>query len=311
MNVSQMLGTQTNQGMHPKMVALQHQMVKAGLMPEPTAGLVPMVVEQTPNGERSFDIFSRMLRDNMVFLVGEVNDMSANLVIAQMLFLTNENSKKDINFYINSPGGGVNAGLGIYDTMNAIPNKINTICMGMAASMGAFLLSSGDRRMALPNATVMIHQPLGGARGQTTEILIQAEEILKLKRILTAIIAANCGQPYEKVWKDCERDNYLTARQALNYGLIDEISYILPNSEKDRNSNKRYDKIKDMLLNIEAGGSGTTDLEELEPSMFAPDRVTNPEISVKKKKAVTSKPAKAEAEVKTVATKKVAAKKAP
>lgn len=279
-NMAMVIGSQS---MHPQMISLQQQMIAAGAMQEPTAGLVPMVVEQTANGERSFDIFSRMLRDNMVFLVGEVNDMSANLVIAQMLFLTNENKKKDINFYINSPGGGVNAGLGIYDTMNAIPNKINTICMGMAASMGAFLLSSGDRRMALPNSTIMIHQPLGGARGQTTEILIQAEEILKLKRILTAIIAANCGRSFEEVWKDCERDNYLTARQALNYGLIDEISYLLPNTEKERNANKRYDKIKEMLDNIEAGGTGKTDLEELEPVVFAPDRVTNPEISLKKK----------------------------
>ncbi len=279
-NMAMVIGSQS---MHPQMISLQQQMIAAGAMPEPKAGLVPMVVEQTANGERSFDIFSRMLRDNMVFLVGEVNDMSANLVIAQMLFLTNENKKKDINFYINSPGGGVNAGLGIYDTMNAIPNKINTICMGMAASMGAFLLSSGDRRMALPNSTIMIHQPLGGARGQTTEILIQAEEILKLKRILTAIIAANCGRSFEEVWKDCERDNYLTARQALNYGLIDEISYLLPNTEKERNANKRYDKIKEMLDNIEAGGTGKTDLEELEPVVFAPDRVTNPEISLKKK----------------------------
>ena len=279
-NMAMVIGSQS---MHPKMISLQQQMIAAGAMPEPKAGLVPMVVEQTANGERSFDIFSRMLRDNMVFLVGEVNDMSANLVIAQMLFLTNENKKKDINFYINSPGGGVNAGLGIYDTMNAIPNNINTICMGMAASMGAFLLSSGDRRMALPNSTIMIHQPLGGARGQTTEILIQAEEILKLKRILTAIIAANCGRSFEEVWKDCERDNYLTARQALNYGLIDEISYLLPNTEKERNANKRYDKIKEMLDNIEAGGTGKTDLEELEPVVFAPDRVTNPEISLKKK----------------------------
>ena len=279
-NMAMVIGSQS---MHPQMISLQQQMIAAGAMPEPKAGLVPMVVEQTANGERSFDIFSRMLRDNMVFLVGEVNDMSANLVIAQMLFLTNENKKKDINFYINSPGGGVNAGLGIYDTMNAIPNNINTICMGMAASMGAFLLSSGDRRMALPNSTIMIHQPLGGARGQTTEILIQAEEILKLKRILTAIIAANCGRSFEEVWKDCERDNYLTARQALNYGLIDEISYLLPNTEKERNANKRYDKIKEMLDNIEAGGTGKTDLEELEPVVFAPDRVTNPEISLKKK----------------------------
>lgn len=279
-NIAMVTGSQV---MHPQMVSLQQQMVAAGAMQAPEGSLVPMVVEQTANGERSFDIFSRMLRDNMVFLVGEVNDMSANLVIAQMLFLTNENKKKDINFYINSPGGGVNAGLGIYDTMNAIPNKINTICMGMAASMGAFLLSSGDRRMALPNSTIMIHQPLGGARGQTTEILIQAEEILKLKRILTAIIAANCGRPYEEVWKDCERDNYLTARQALNYGLIDEISYLLPNTEKERNPNKRFDKIKDMLANIEAGGTGNTDLEDLEPTIFAPDRVTNPDISVKKK----------------------------
>lgn len=273
--------------MHPQMAVLQNQMVKAGLMPE--SNLIPMVVEQTPSGERSFDIFSRMLRDRMVFLVGPVNDMSANLVIAQMLFLSNENMKKDITFYINSPGGGVNAGLGIYDTMNAIPNKINTMCMGMAASMGAFLLSSGDHRMALANSTVMIHQPLGGAQGQTTEILIQAEEILKLKRILTAIIAANCGRPYEEVWRDCERDNYLTAKAALDYGLIDQICYTLPQTEKERSKEKRFDKIRDLLANIESGGTGNTDLEELESPVFAPVLVTNPSISLRKKAKAVKK----------------------
>lgn len=268
--------------MNATMQQLQNQMAQAGVLPEfakPKAGLVPMVVEQTSAGERSFDIFSRMLRDNMVFLVGEVNDMSANLVVAQMLFLNSENPSKDIQFYINSPGGGVNAGLSIYDTMNAIPNRVNTLCMGMAASMGAFLLSSGDTRSALPSATIMIHQPLGGARGQTTDILIQAHEILKLKRILTAIIAANCGRDYEEVWHDCERDNFFTAQRALEYGLIDNVFYELNNGKTER-KNKRFDKIRNVLKNIESGGTGYTDLSKLAPMPLIPEEATDPNNSL-------------------------------
>lgn len=186
---------------------------------------IPYVVEQTSKGERSYDIFSRLLNERIIFLNGEVNDVSAQLIVAQMLYLESVDPKKDINLYINSPGGSVTAGMAIYDTMNFIKCDVSTMCMGMAASMGAFLLSSGakGKRFALPNAEIMIHQPSGGARGQATEIQIVAENILKTKTKLNEILAANSGQPVEKVALDTERDNYMSADEALEYGLIDQI----------------------------------------------------------------------------------------
>lgn len=188
-------------------------------------GLVPTVIETSGRGERAYDIFSRMLRERVVFLVGPVNDHSANLVVAQLLFLESENPDKDISLYINSPGGSVSAGMAIYDTMNFIKPAVSTLCMGMAASMGAFLLSSGakGKRFALPNSRVMIHQPLGGAQGQATDIEITAREIIRLKADLNRILAQNTGQPLEKVQADTERDYYLSAAQAAEYGLIDRV----------------------------------------------------------------------------------------
>ena len=185
--------------------------------------LVPYVVEQTSRGERTYDIYSRLLKDRIIFLGDEVNDATASLVIAQLLFLESEDPSKDISLYINSPGGSVTAGMAIYDTMNYIKCDVSTICLGMAASMGAFLLSGGTKgkRYALPNAEVMIHQPSGGARGQATEIQIVAENILRTKKKLNEILAANTGQPYDVIVRDTERDNYMTAEQAKEYGLID------------------------------------------------------------------------------------------
>ena len=187
--------------------------------------LVPMVVEQTGRGERSYDIFSRLLNDRVVFLSDEVNDTTASLVVAQMLFLEAQDPDKEISFYINSPGGSVTAGMAIYDTMQFIKCDVSTICIGMAASMGAFLLSSGTKgkRFALPHSEIMIHQPLGGARGQATDIQIQAEQILRVKRTLNEILSENTGKPIEIIEKDTDRDNYMTAQQALEYGLIDKI----------------------------------------------------------------------------------------
>lgn len=187
--------------------------------------LVPMVIDQTGNGERSYDIYSRLLEDRVVFLNGEVNSQSANLVIAQLIFLEAKDPSKDIHLYINSPGGSVTDGLAIFDTMNYIKCDVSTICVGMAASMGAFLLAAGQKgkRFALPNSEVMIHQPLGGARGQATDIAIQAEHILKLKKKLTEILAENTGQDIEKVSADCERDYYMSAKEALKYGIIDKV----------------------------------------------------------------------------------------
>ena len=185
--------------------------------------LVPTVVEQTSRGERAYDIYSRLLKERIIFLADEVNDTTASLVIAQLLFLESEDPSKDISLYINSPGGSVSAGFGIYDTMNYIKCDVSTICVGMAASMGAFLLSGGTKgkRYALPNAEVMIQQPSGGARGQATEIQIVAENILRTKKKLNEILAANTGQPYDVIVRDTERDNYMTAEQAKEYGLID------------------------------------------------------------------------------------------
>ena len=187
--------------------------------------LVPMVIEQTNRGERSYDIYSRLLNDRIIMLSDQVNDVTASLVVAQMLYLEAQDADKDIHFYINSPGGSVSAGFGIYDTMNYIKCDVSTICVGMAASMGAFLLSSGakGKRYALPNAEVMIHQPLGGAQGQATEIQIVAENILKTKKKLNEILAANTGQSVEKIAEDTERDNFMSAEEAKAYGLIDEI----------------------------------------------------------------------------------------
>ena len=187
--------------------------------------LVPYVVEQTNRGERSYDIYSRLLKERIIFLADEVNDQTASLVVAQLLFLESEDPNKDIQLYINSPGGSVTAGMAIYDTMNYIKCDVSTICIGMAASMGAFLLSSGakGKRLALPNAEVMIHQPSGGAKGQATEIQIVAENILKTKKKLNEILAANTGQSVEKIAEDTERDNFMSAEEAKAYGLIDEI----------------------------------------------------------------------------------------
>ena len=187
--------------------------------------LVPTVVEQTSRGERAYDIYSRLLKERIIFLADEVNDTTASLVIAQLLFLESEDPSKDISLYINSPGGSVSAGFGIYDTMNYIKCDVSTICVGMAASMGAFLLAGGTKgkRLALPNAEIMIHQPSGGAKGQATEIQIAAENILKTKNRLNEILAANTGKPYETIAADTERDNYMSAQEAADYGLIDGV----------------------------------------------------------------------------------------
>ena len=187
--------------------------------------LVPYVIEQTSRGERSYDIFSRLLKDRIIFLGEEVTDVSANLIVSQLLFLESEDPGKDISLYINSPGGSVTAGMAIYDTMNYIKCDVSTICMGMAASMGAFLLAGGTRgkRMALPNSTIMIHQPSGGAQGQATEINIVAEQILKTRQRLNEILAANTGKPLEIIAQDTERDNYMTAQEAKENGLVDKV----------------------------------------------------------------------------------------
>ena len=187
--------------------------------------LVPYVLESTSRGERTYDIYSRLLKDRIIFLGEEVNDVTASLIVAQLLFLEAEDPNKDISLYINSPGGSVTAGMSIYDTMNYIKCDVSTICLGMAASMGAFLLAGGakGKRYALPNSEVMIHQPSGGARGQATEIQIVAENILKTKKKLNEILAANTGQPYDVIVRDTERDNYMTAQEAKEYGLIDHV----------------------------------------------------------------------------------------
>lgn len=187
--------------------------------------LIPYVVEQTSQGERSYDIYSRLLKDRIIFLTGEVTDDLANSVCAQLLMLDAQDDTKDIKLYINSPGGSVTAGMAIYDTMHLVKADVSTVCLGLAASMGAFLLAGGakGKRYALPNSEIMIHQPSGGAKGQATEIEIIAENILKTKKKLNEMIAENTGKPYEQVCKDTERDNYMTAQEALDYGLIDKI----------------------------------------------------------------------------------------
>ena len=187
--------------------------------------LVPYVIEQTSRGERSYDIYSRLLKERIIFLGEEVNEVTASLVVAQLLFLEAEDTEKDIQLYINSPGGSVTAGMAIYDTMRYIKCDVSTICIGMAASMGAFLLAGGTKgkRLALPNAEIMIHQPLGGAQGQATEIEIAAKHILRTKQKLNTILAENCGQPYDVIAADTERDNWKSAQEAMEYGLIDRV----------------------------------------------------------------------------------------
>ncbi|HIX60313.1 MAG TPA: ATP-dependent Clp endopeptidase proteolytic subunit ClpP [Candidatus Blautia gallistercoris] len=187
--------------------------------------LVPYVIEQTSRGERSYDIYSRLLKDRIIFLGEEVNDVTASLIVAQLLFLESEDPGKDISFYINSPGGSVTAGMAIYDTMQYVKCDVSTICLGMAASMGAFLLAGGTKgkRLALPNSTIMIHQPSGGAQGQATEIQIVADHIAKTKRTLNEILAANTGQPLEVVERDTDRDNYMSAEEAKAYGIVDGV----------------------------------------------------------------------------------------
>lgn len=198
--------------------------------------LVPMVIEQTSKGERSYDIYSRLLKERIIFLSDEVNDVTASLVIAQLLFLDAEDPGKDIFLYINSPGGSVTAGMGIYDTMQYIKSDVSTICVGMAASMGAFLLAAGKKgkRFALPNSTIMIHQPLGGAQGQASDIKIHADYILKTREQLNKILSKRTGKPLEQVEKDTDRDNFLTADEAKAYGLIDDVMSNIENISKEK-----------------------------------------------------------------------------
>ena len=204
---------------------MQNQFSGTGALDAQALGLIPMVIEQSGRGERSYDIYSRLLRERVVFLVGPVNDQTASLVVAQLLFLESENPEKDISFYINSPGGSVSAGMAIYDTMQFIKPDVSTLCLGMAASMGAFLLSSGakGKRFSLPNSRVMIHQPLGGAQGQATDIEIHAREILRLRKDLNHILASNTAQPLDKIERDTERDFFMSAEEAQNYGLVDKV----------------------------------------------------------------------------------------
>jgi ATP-dependent Clp protease protease subunit len=208
---------------------------------DPTNALVPMVVEQTAKGERSYDIYSRLLKENVIFLVGQVEDHMANLIVAQMLFFEAENPEKDIFLYINSPGGSVTAGMAIYDTMNFIKPNVSTVCIGQAASMGAFLLSAGEKgkRYCLPNSRVMIHQPLGGFQGQASDFEIHAKEILSIKEKMNRLMAQHTGQDYEKVAQDTDRDNFLSATDAMEYGLIDQVLSSRPDtSQADTKSDK-------------------------------------------------------------------------
>src|SRR6202795_3716154 len=195
-------------------------------MTQPTdLGLVPMVIEQSGRGERAYDIYSRLLKERVVFLVGPVNDSTANLIVAQLLFLESENPDKDIHFYINSPGGSVSAGMAIFDTMQFIKPDVSTLCVGMAASMGAFLLAAGSKgkRFALPNSAVLIHQPLGGFQGQASDVAIHAKFILSLRERLNRLLAQHCGKPIEQIDRHTDRDNFLTAEEAVEYGLIDKV----------------------------------------------------------------------------------------
>ncbi len=196
-------------------------------MNEIKSNLIPMVVDKTDRGERSYDIYSRLLEDRIVFLTGEINDAMANTIVAQLIYLEGKDANKDISLYINSPGGSVSAGLAIYDTMQYIQCDVSTICIGLAASMGAFILSSGTKgkRFALPNSEVMIHQPLGGAQGQASDIKIQAEHILRIRDKMNRILSENTGRSIAEIERDTDRDNYLTAEEAKNYGLIDKVFY--------------------------------------------------------------------------------------
>ncbi len=196
-----------------------------GTLETQALGMVPMVIEQSGRGERSYDIYSRLLKERVIFLVGPVNDQTANLVVAQLLFLESENPDKDISFYINSPGGSVSAGMAIFDTMNFIKPDVSTLCIGMAASMGAFLLTAGakGKRFSLPNSKVMIHQPLGGFQGQASDIEIHAKEILFLKEKLNQILATHTGQTLKKIAADTDRDNFLSAEQSVDYGMVDQV----------------------------------------------------------------------------------------
>ncbi|MFT6988042.1 MAG: ATP-dependent Clp protease protease subunit [Paraglaciecola sp.] len=208
---------------------------------DPTNALVPMVVEQTAKGERSYDIYSRLLKENVIFLVGQVEDHMANLIVAQLLFLEAENPEKDIFLYINSPGGSVTAGMAIYDTMNFIKPNVSTVCIGQAASMGAFLLSAGEKgkRYCLPNSRVMIHQPLGGFQGQASDFEIHAKEILSIKEKMNRLMAQHTGQDYDKVAQDTDRDNFLSATDAVEYGLVDQVLSSRPDtSQTDTKSDK-------------------------------------------------------------------------
>src|SRR5215210_7152115 len=205
---------------------MRSQMTWQQQEPEPQGlGLIPMVIEQSGRGERAYDIYSRLLKERVVFLVGPVHEMSANLIVAQLLFLESENPEKDISFYINSPGGSVSAGLAIYDTMQFVKPDVSTLCVGQAASMGALLLAAGSKgkRFALPNSRVMIHQPMGGFQGQASDIEIHAKEILYLKARLNEILAKHTGQKIETIEKDTDRDNFLSASQAVGYGLVDRV----------------------------------------------------------------------------------------
>lgn len=207
----------------------------------PSNALVPMVVEQTAKGERSYDIYSRLLKENVIFMVGQVEDHMANLIVAQMLFLEAENPEKDIFLYINSPGGSVTAGMAIYDTMNFIKPDVSTVCIGQAASMGAFLLSAGakGKRYCLPNSRVMIHQPLGGFQGQASDFEIHAKEILSIKEKMNRLMAKHTGQDYDKVAKDTDRDNFLSASDAMAYGLVDQVLESRPDAKQiDKKSDK-------------------------------------------------------------------------
>jgi ATP-dependent Clp protease protease subunit len=203
---------------------MQHRATQESIEPQ-DIGMIPMVIETSGRGERAFDIYSRLLKERVVFLVGEVNDHTANLIVAQMLFLESENPDKDIHFYINSPGGSISAGMAIYDTMQFIKPQVSTLCIGMAASMGAFLLQAGEKgkRFALPNSTVMIHQPLGGFRGQASDIEIHAKYILSLRERLYTLMAQHTGRTVEEIARDSERDNFLSAKEAMEYGLIDQV----------------------------------------------------------------------------------------
>jgi len=204
---------------NPKVVGMTHYQEPQNI------GLIPMVVETSGRGERAYDIYSRLLKERVIFLVGEVNDHTANLIVAQMLFLESENPDKDIHFYINSPGGSVTAGMAIYDTMQFIKPNISTLCIGQAASMGSFLLAAGEKgkRFCLPNSRVMIHQPMGGFRGQASDVEIHAREILYLKQKLNKLLAQHTGQKVETIERDTDRDNFLSAEEAVNYGLVDQV----------------------------------------------------------------------------------------